>query len=195
MCDKDRYISLLRKYNFLILTTMSILGMGSAIGGALGVGASIFGGISASKAMKKIKQNIQAQQSENQNWYDRRYNEDATQRADAQRILTMTNENIRQRNKQAAGAQAVMGGTEESVAATKAANNQALAEATSQIAVNGERRKDQIESQYMQTKSDLNAKLNNLEQAKAGAISQAVQGVVSEGSNLASFLDTDTKTN
>jgi hypothetical protein len=88
-----------------------------------------------------------------------------------------------------------MGGTEESVAATKAANNQALAEATSQIAVNGERRKDQIESQYMQTKSDLNAKLNNLEQAKAGAISQAVQGVVSEGSNLASFLDTDTKTN
>jgi hypothetical protein len=158
--------------------------LGSTIGGALGIGASIFGGISASKAMKKVKQNLETQQKENQNWYDQRYNEDATQRADAQRILTMTNENIRQRNQQAAGAQAVMGGTEESVAATKAANNQALAEATSQIAVNGERRKDQIESQYMQTKSDLNDKLNNLEQARAGAISQAVQGVA--GSNMAS---------
>jgi hypothetical protein len=160
--------------------------LGSTIGGALGIGASIFGGISASKAMKKVKQNLETQQKENQNWYDQRYNEDATQRADAQRILTMTNENIRQRNQQAAGAQAVMGGTEESVAATKAANNQALAEATSQIAVNGERRKDQIESQYMQTKSDLNDKLNNLEQARAGAISQAVQGVAQAGSNMAS---------
>jgi hypothetical protein len=160
--------------------------LGSTIGGALGIGASIFGGISASKAMKKVKQNLETQQKENQNWYDQRYNEDATQRADAQRILTMTNENIRQRNQQAAGTQAVMGGTEESVAATKAANNQALAEATSQIAVNGERRKDQIESQYMQTKSDLNDKLNNLEQARAGAISQAVQGVAQAGSNMAS---------
>ena len=162
--------------------------LGSAIGGALGIGASIFGGISASKAMKKVKRNLEGQMKENQNWYDRRYNEDATQRADAQRILTMTNENIRQRNKNAAGAQAVMGGTEESVAAAKAANNQALADATSQIVVAGERRKDQIETQYMQTKADLNEKLNNLEQAKAGAVSQAVQGVGQAGSNMASLF-------
>ncbi|MCM1320205.1 MAG: hypothetical protein NC217_07480 [Muribaculaceae bacterium] len=162
--------------------------LGSAIGGALGIGSSIFGGISTSKAMKKVKRNIEQQQKENQNWYDRRYNEDATQRADAQRILTMINENIRQRNQQAAGVQAVMGGTEESVAAAKAANNQALADYTSQIAVNGERRKDQIESQYMQTKSDLNDKLNNLEQARAGAISQTVQGVAQAGSNMASVF-------
>lgn len=162
--------------------------LGSAIGGALGIGGAIFGGISASKAMKKVKRNLQQQQRENQSWYDRRYNEDVTQRADAQRILTMTNENIRQRNRAAAGTQAVMGGTEESVAAAKAANNQALADATSQIAVNGERRKDQIESQYLNTKSELNDKLNNLEQAKAGVISQAVQGVAQAGSNMASVF-------
>ena len=162
--------------------------LGSAIGGSLGIGASIFGGISASKAMKKIKKNLQSQMQENQDWYDRRYNEDATQRADAQRILTMTNENIKQRNQQAAGAQAVMGGTEESVAAAKAANNQALADSTSQIAVNTERRKDQIESQYMQTKADLNDKLNNLEQARAQSTAQAVQGVAQAGSNMASVL-------
>lgn len=158
---------------------------GAAIGGALNIGAGIFGGISASKAMKKVKKNLEGQMQENQNWYDRRYNEDATQRADAQRILTITNENIKQRNRQAAGAQAVMGGTEESMAAAKAAGNQALAEATSQIAMNGERRKDQIESQYMQTKADLNEKLNNLEQAKAQAVAQAVQGVAQAGSDLA----------
>ena len=85
---------------------------GSAIGGALGIGGAIFGGISASKAMKRAKKMVEEQKKENQDWYDRRYNEDSTQRADAQRILTQTNEAIRQRNQAAAGSAAVMGGTE-----------------------------------------------------------------------------------
>lgn len=163
--------------------------LGSIIGGAMKVGGAIFGGISASKAMKKVKKNIQEQQRKNQDWYNRRYNEDATQRADAQRILTITQENIRQRNKQAAGAQAVMGGTEESVAAAKAANNAALADAASQIAVNGERRKDAIEQQYLQTDSQLQSQLNNLELNKAKAIAQAVQGVGSAGAGFAGETD------
>lgn len=161
---------------------------GSAIGGALGIGGAIFGGSSASKAMKQAKEMVEEQKKENQDWYDRRYNEDSTQRADAQRILTQTNEAIRQRNQAAAGSAAVMGGTEESVAATKAANAQAIADATSQIAVNGERRKDQIESQYLQTKSDLNQQLQNLEIGKANAVSQAVQGVASAGANMAGLF-------
>lgn len=161
---------------------------GSAIGGALGIGGAIFGGSSASKAMKQAKEMVEEQKKENQDWYDRRYNEDSTQRADAQRILTQTNEAIRQRNQAAAGSAAVMGGTEESVAATKAANAQAIADATSQIAVNGERRKDQIESQYLQTKSDLNQQLQNLEIGKANAVSQAVQGMASAGANMAGLF-------
>lgn len=151
--------------------------IGSLVGAGLSAVGSIFGGISASKAMKKVKKDLQAQKQANQNWYDRRYNEDATQRADAQRILAKTEEAIRNRNRQAAGAQAVMGGTEESVAAAKAANNQALADATSQIAVNAEARKDQIEQTYQQRDAQINDALNNLEINKAQAISSAVQGM------------------
>lgn len=159
--------------------------IGSIAGGALGAAGSIFGGISASKAMRRVKKNLQAQKEANQNWYDRRYNEDATQRADAQRILTQTEESIRNRNQQAAGAQAVMGGTDESTAAAKAANAQALADATSQIAVNAENRKDQIEQTYQQRDSQINEALNNLEINKAQAISQAVQGVAKAGAGIA----------
>lgn len=159
--------------------------IGSIAGGALGAAGSIFGGISASKAMRRVKKNLQAQKEANQNWYDRRYNEDATQRADAQRILTQTEESIRNRNRQAAGAQAVMGGTDESTAAAKAANAQALADATSQIAVNAENRKDQIEQAYQQRDSQINEALNNLEINKAQAISQAVQGVAKAGAGIA----------
>lgn len=162
--------------------------IGGAIGAGLGAVGSIFGGISASKAMKRVKQNLQEQKNKNQDWYDRRYNEDATQRADAQAILSKVEDSIRNRNKQAAGVQAVMGGTEESVAAAKAANNEALTQATTNIAVNAEARKDAIESQYQQTDANLNQQLNDLEKWKAGEISKAAQGVVQAGSNIAGIL-------
>lgn len=137
--------------------------LGGAIGAGLSAVGSIFGNISASKAMKKVKNNLNEQRKRNQDWYDRRYNEDATQRADAQAILTKTEEAIKSRNRAAAGTAAVMGGTEESVAATKAANAQAQAEATSNIAVNAERRKDAIEQQYQQRDAQIEEALNNLE--------------------------------
>ncbi|MCH5233580.1 MAG: hypothetical protein J1E78_08075 [Muribaculaceae bacterium] len=160
--------------------------IGSIIGGAVGALGSIFGGISASKAMKKVKGNLEEQKQENQAWYDRRYNEDATQRADAQRILTMTQEAIKNRNKAAAGAQAVGGLTEESVAAEKAANAKSLADATSQIAVAGDRRKDMIEQQYQHKDARLDDALNNLEINKANQIATAVKGVADAGAGIAS---------
>lgn len=160
--------------------------IGSLIGAGLSAAGSIFGGIKASQALKKVQGNIEQQKADNEAWYNRRFNEDATQRADAQRILTKTEESIKNRNKQAAASAAVMGGTEESVAAAKAVNSQALAEATSQIAVNADARKDQIESTYQQRNAGFNDQFNNLEQQKAAAISQAVQGVAQAGSSIAS---------
>ena len=162
-----------------------MLGLGSLIGGAMKIGGSIFGGIKAGQAMKQVQKNLEQQQRENQDWYDRRYNEDATQRADAQRMLAMTNDLIKQRNRSAAGTAAVMGGTEESVAATKAANAQAMADTAAQIAVAGANRKDTIENQYMTKKDSINEKLNNLQQQKANNIISAVNGVSSAASDLA----------
>lgn len=156
------------------------------IGGAAGIAGSIFGGISASKAMKNVKNNLNEQRMSNQAWYDRRYNEDATQRADAQAILTRTEESIKARNRAAAGAVAVGGATEESVAATKAANSQALADAASQIAVSGERRKDAVEQQYMERDSNLQAQLNDMERQKAQNVTKAAAGVAQAGANIAS---------
>lgn len=154
------------------------------IGSAIGAAGAIFGGISASKAMRKMKRNVEAQRKKNQNWYDRRYNEDATQRADAQRILTLTQENIKNRNRQAAATAAVMGGTTESVAAEKAANNEALADATSQIAANAEARKDNIETTYMENDNAFVEQLNQIEQGKAQAIAGAVQGVAGAAASM-----------
>lgn len=150
----------------------------------MGAVGSIIGGISASKAMKEAKQKVEDQQKENRDWFDRRFNENSTQRADAQRILTLTEENIRNRNKQAAARQAVMGGTEESVAASKAANNRALADATAAIAVNGEQRKDAIEQQYRQRGAALDDSLAQFDVNKANAISGAVKGLAGAAGDM-----------
>lgn len=150
----------------------------SAVGG-------IFGGMKASKAMKNVRNNLQERQQANEAWYNRRYNEDATQRADAQRILTRTEDAIRNRNRQAAATQAVMGGTEESVAAAKAAGNQVLADATAQVAANAEARKDQIEQNFQQRDAQLNDALNNVELNKAKAIAEAGQTAIQTGAGIA----------
>ena len=162
--------------------------LGGAIGAGLSAVGSIWGGISASKAMKQVKDNLNLQKSENLNWYNRRYNEDATQRADAQAMIKRTEELIRNRNKQAEGAQAVVGGTEESVAATKAANAQAIADATAQIAINGERRKDAIEAQYQAKDDALQSQLNDMEVQKAHNTAEAIKGVVETGSKISNVL-------
>ncbi len=159
--------------------------IGSIIGaGIQGVGA-IAGGITSAIAARKANKMIDQQREKNQNWYDRRYNEDATQRADAQRILQQTEENIRNRNRAAAGAAAVMGGTEESIAATKAANNEVLADVTAQIAAQGEARKDAIEGTYLNNDNAFTQQQAAIQQQKAEQIGQAIQGAADAGASIA----------
>lgn len=168
--------------------------VGSIIGGALKLGGAVAGGILGAQSARKQKKMIQAQQQANQDWYNKRYNEDATQRADAQRMLTATAEAIKNRNKSMAGRSAVMGGSDESIALEKAQNAQAMANATSNIVALGEARKDNIEQQYLQQDRALNEALLNNEKARSQAIVGAVQGAMDAGAGIASAFSMDSTT-
>lgn len=164
-------------------------------GTALGAAGSIFGGISRNKAIEAQKAYVEKKKKENQGWYDRRYNEDATQRADAQRILSLTEEAIKRRNRAAEGRKVMTGGTEESVEAEKEANSKVMADATSQIAAAGEERKDAIEKQYLNKKENYDNQLAGLDAQKmngldflGGAVGGAVGGFKSFNS-LAGLFD------
>ena len=80
-----------------------------------------------------------------------------------------------------------MGGTDESVAAAKAANNEALVDATSKIAAAADQRKDSIERQYLSKNADLNSQLNNMTLKKAEATANAVKGVADAAASMASI--------
>lgn len=64
-----------------------------AVAAGMKAASSIFGGSKSARAIRQMRRNLEAQKQVNQDWYDRRYNEDATQRANAMRLLTMTEEN------------------------------------------------------------------------------------------------------
>ena len=163
--------------------------LGSLIGAGLGVASSIFGGISARKARRKQELMLAQQEKENQAWYDRKYNEDPTKRADTVRLLTQMQEQIKNRNKAAKGRQAVMGGTEDSTTAVKEANNKTLADTTSQIVAANESRKDAIEGQYQARKDAIQNKRMGLEAEKAADTASVAAGVAGTAANIASTID------
>lgn len=158
---------------------------GALAGGGLSILGSAIGGIFGAKARRAQKKRIEQEQRENEDWYNRRYNEDATQRADAQRMLNTVNESIKARNKEAAGTAAVMGASTESVAASKAANNAALSDTASQIAAQGAARQDAIESQYNANKSALSDQLNQLDENRAKNIAAATTGLFGTAGDIA----------
>lgn len=155
---------------------LAAIGLGAL---ALKAAGSVFGGINASQAMKNYKRNVQGQMAENEDIYQRDYNADATQKADAVRALTLTEDYIRKSNKAATGTNAVMGGNEANVAAQREANSMATAEAAARIAASGEAQKESAKRDYLNRKQNLQDQLNNIEVGKAQNISQAVQGVSS----------------
>ena len=163
--------------------------LGTLIGAGLGLASSIAGGIANRKARQKQEQTIAQQQKENQAWFDRKYNEDPTKRADTVRLLTQMQEQIKNRNKAAKGRQAVMGGTEDSTTAVKEANNKTLADTTSQIVAANDARKDNMENQYRARKSQLQGQQMSLEAEKAADTANAVAGVAGTAANIAAAVD------
>lgn len=121
----------------------------------MGVGGGLLGSFGKDQAIDDKQHGIQERRRDNQSWYNRRYNEDPTQRVDARRILSMTEDALRRRNRAAEGRKAVMGGTEESIAAERENASNTLSNVTSQIAAANESRKDKIEQQYLNRKNKL----------------------------------------
>ena len=168
-----------------------MIGTALAIGSAVGALGGLLGSSGKNEAIRQQMKLLQQQQKENQDWFDRRYNEDATQRADAQRILQITEDRIRKRNKAAAGREAVMGGATEDTMREKEAGNEMMANAVSQINAAGEQRKDQIEQQYRQQKNALaqqEAALKGQEQSDLDILSNVIGGAGS-GALLAGALE------
>ena len=169
----------------------------AALSAASALGNAIFGGISANRQRRKQLKAIDEAQRKNRDWYNRRYNEDATQRADVQRMLSRTNEAIAARNRAAAGKRAVVGGTDASLASTQQANAAAVGDAISQVATNAQERKDGIEAAYRERDQQLENAKNNVqaasEEARRNATAQAASGAINAMASVAANAEDNGK--
>lgn len=163
--------------------------IGAIVGAGLSLASSIAGGISNAKKRREQRRLLEQQQRENQAWYDRRYNEDPTKRADTMRLLTQMNDAVKNRNQSARGRQAVMGGTEDSTTAVKEANNKTIADTTAQLVAANEARKDSIEQQYMQRKQQIQGQQMQMKAEDAANTANVVAGVAGTAANIANALD------
>ncbi len=154
------------------------------IGSALSAVGSIAGGIMGARSAAKQKKMIKEAQQKNTDWYNQRYNEDATQRADAQALLTQTKDILSRQGRQAAGSAAVSGGSEESVAAAKAAANKTVSDTMAQINQQADSRKDQIENTYLAQDRSYDNQLLQNEQNKQQQIQGATKGVSEAMNNM-----------
>lgn len=155
-----------------------IAGMGMQ---ALG---SIVGGAAMAQAARKQREIINTQKKDNEAWYNRNYYEDSTQRSDAQRAMQMARDAMKSRYNQAQTSGVVTGATDESIAAQKAATNQVVSSAASSIAATGDARKDSIDQQYLNTKSNLAQQEAETWKQQGAAIAQAAQGVGNAGAKM-----------
>lgn len=163
--------------------------IGAIIGAGLSVAGSIYGGIQAARERSKAAQQMKDSLAENQSWYDRTYNEDPTKRASANYLLTKTQEAVKNRTRNAIGRQAVMGGTEDSLTATKEANSQAQSDTAAKIVAANDTRKDNIEERYHTNRASIRGQKMQYDLQSANNISTAIQGVAGAAGNIASALD------
>ena len=163
--------------------------IGAIIGGALALGGTVAGGLMSGAANRKQKKQTLAEKQAEKQWYDKKIYEDPTQRASTQLLLNRTKEMLRERNTAARGMQAVVGGTEESVQATKEANAKAMADIVSNIVVSNEARKDGLEESQRATDKNYRNQLDAIEAQRNANIAQAVQGAMSAMGNIAGNLD------
>lgn len=129
--------------------------IGAAIGAVAGLASNIIGGVISHNKAKKALGILRDQQQKNNDWYARRYNEDYLQTALAQSAITSARDYAKRTLRAARGTQAVMGGTEESVAAAQDSANGLISDTLRGLAANGTVRKDQIEEDYRRRDFDI----------------------------------------
>lgn len=142
----------------------------------------------SSRAAREAKEKTDAANAELEAHYTRKANEDPLQRAGAQAMITRTADELRRAGKAAQGRQAVMGGTEASVAATKEAAAKALGQTVTNAAVIGEQARERAEENLINVRMNKAVSDAKHEAARAQNVAQATAGAGQIAGSIATSL-------
>ena len=152
--------------------------IGAIIGAATAAAGGITNAIQGAREARKQRRELDRRERENTLWYDRRYNEAGTQRADAQLALTRLAEQQQRRMQSARGHAAVGGTTQATLAAEREAANKAMGDTVGAINARQDARRDAVERRYMAQRDAISDARMKGSAARAAGMAQAA-GVAS----------------
>jgi hypothetical protein len=148
------------------------------------IGGAAMSAIAGARAYRNQMKNLRQQERENRNWYDRRYNENATERADSVALNEQAKQHFAERMAQHQGTAAVMGGTNAQLAAEKNAEAAGYANIQAQRQQMADTRKDTIENKFLANKSNIQNQMLAMEQQRAQGIQAAASQMAQAGSDM-----------
>ena len=155
--------------------------VGSAVGGILGASAANKGYSEAIKMYEGRMSDIKAHR-------DKLYYQDPTQSAAAQGAQTKAKEILDEQTKQAVAAQAVTGGSDESIALQKQAAAKAVTDMIAGQAVQGEQQKEQAYQNAENQINQMTQYIATTKMQKAQQNAQAIAGAAGALSSVAGNL-------
>lgn len=143
---------------------------------ALGIGSSIFGGLSSAAAARRAEQLRREQDARNNAWFNRKYNESYIDTAAGRNAIRQATDYARTMTQRAEGAAAVTGGTDAAVAQAKESVNKMIGDTIGNLAAQDTARKENAEATHLQQQAQSTAWQMQNQQMKANAIAQAASG-------------------
>ena len=157
--------------------------IGTALSAFAKIASSVYGGIMAKRAAEEGQQKLDKMKRENDAEDQRVSYRDPSQSIIAQYALRRTFDNIRRRNEQAAGTDAVM--NTHQLRDVQAANAEQGAETAARVAASEAARQDQLHQQHLTRKQQLEQEEYNLTQQKRQNIANAVQNGLNVAGGIA----------
>ena len=157
---------------------------------ALGIGSSIFGGLSSAAAARRAEQLRREQDARNNAWFNRKYNESYIDTAAGRNAIRQAQDYAKTMTKRAEGAAAVTGGTDAAVAQAKESANKMIGDTIGNLAAQDTARKESAEATHLQQQAQSTAQQMQTQQMKANAIAQAASGASNALIQGAAMLDT-----
>lgn len=165
---------------------MSLIGLAAIVTAA----SAVYGASESAKTGRKTERESRRQRQANSAWYNRRVSENPMQTSENAYALGKMRDMMKERNNAAAGRAAVAGASNESVAATKQVTNNAVADATAQMAAKATARRDAIDQEYRQQDAKLSQQQMALDQQKSANIAKAAGQTASSLGQVAATLAT-----
>lgn len=154
--------------------------IGSIIGAASGLAKGIVGGIKAAKARRQQAKLLNQARQRNEAQFANDYYGDYMERSDAQAVMKRVRDTMRNSNKVTTASAAVTGATPEAVAAQKAAANQTVADAASNLQANADAYKTAAKNAYVAQNNALDqGRLQQAATTEQGYSNMATSGLTS----------------